>query len=341
MLGLRNISVDCISSSLLIKILNKHNKPFLSLASTLMVSLQNNSSLQSDDDTIHIIDITNGSFPEPIPNHIESGDTIEFRTNKKDEYDIYQVYKDGDDYYRIINGLNLLNIKNNTPSNHRRILLSFILNQSDMELYFCIIASSQRETILTSHQYPRENCEKNCLKLHKSEIKFSLNDNKESQKVILHKGDTIEIDWTSKRGIGYRIEENKYCPISGGLYKIEQTSEIATNRAASKGKFLKTFDEFGTSFLFRLTETNQVHDIFVCIIKEKYRIKRIEITDTDIQPNIITIEQNDSIIFEWNTKEKQSIVQIEPFILDEVKQQSIEVCISEKMSKKRIRFFFV
>jgi hypothetical protein len=301
-----------------------------------MVSLQNNSSLQSDDDTdtIHIFDITNGSFPEQIPDHIQTGDTIEFKNNTKDEYDIFQVYKDGDDYYQITNGLKLLNIKNNTSQKNRRTVLSFNFNQSNMELYFCIIPSSQRETILTSRKCPNEYCEKNCLVLHKSEIKFSLTDNKESQKVILHKGDIIELEWTSKRGTGYRIEEKKYCPISGGLYTIEQISETATNRAVSKGNFRKIFNEFGTSFLFRITETNQIHDIFVCIIKEKYQIKHIEITDMDIQPNIITVEQNDSIVFEWNTKQEQTIVQIEPFILDDVKQQSIEVGILKKKMNK-------
>ena len=305
-----------------------------------MVSLQNNSSPQSDDDTetIYILDITNGSFPEQIPDHIQTGDTIEFKNNKKDEYDIFQVYKDGDDYYQITNGFKLLNIKTNTLQKNRRIVLSFNLNQSNMELYFCIIPSSQREAILTSRKCPNEYCEKNCLILHKSEIKFSLTDNKESQKVILHKGDTIELEWTSKRGTGYRIEEKKYCPISGGLYTIEQISETATTHAISKGKYFKTFNEFGTSFLFRITETNHIHDIFVCIIKEKYQIKYIEITDMDIQPNIITIEQNDSIVFEWNTKQEQTIVQIEPFILDDVKQQSIEVGIAKKKMNKN-KFF--
>ncbi len=64
-----------------------------------MASLQNNklnNSLQSDDNTdiIHILDITNGSFPERILDHIKSSDTIEFKTDSKDEYDILQVYKD-------------------------------------------------------------------------------------------------------------------------------------------------------------------------------------------------------------------------------------------------------
>ncbi|CAF3224711.1 unnamed protein product [Rotaria sp. Silwood2] len=296
-----------------------------------MASLENhkpNDSLQSDDDdedVIHVIDISNGSFPEQMPNRIESGDTIEFKTNQTDEYDIFQVYKDGVDYYRINNGFELYNIKNSTTKNNRRILLSLSLHRSKIELYFCIIPSSQSGVVLKLRKYSNENCEKNCIIVHKSEIKFSLSDNKESQKLILHKGDTIELDWTSKRGNGYRIEEKKYCPISGGLYKVEQTSEITTNRALSKGNFTKIFNEFGTSFLFRLTETNQIHDIIVCIIKDNYHIKHIEITDTNIQSNLISIEQNDSIIFEWNTTQKETIVQIEPFIFDQINQQSIEV----------------
>ncbi|CAF1568695.1 unnamed protein product, partial [Rotaria sordida] len=161
-----------------------------------------NDSLQSDDDDddeniIYVIDISNGSFPEQMPNRIESGDTIEFKTNQTDEYDIFQVYKDEDNYYRVNNGFELLNIKNNTTKNNRRILLSLNLHQSKIELYFCIIPSSQREIILKSRKCLNENCEKNCLIIHKNEIKFSLSDNKESQKLILHKGDTIKLDWIS------------------------------------------------------------------------------------------------------------------------------------------------
>ncbi|CAF3616975.1 unnamed protein product [Adineta steineri] len=296
-----------------------------------MASLQNNelnNHLQSDDDdadVIHIIDIRNGTFPEHISGRIESNDTIEFKVNSDDDYDIFQVYKDNTDYYRIDNGIELFNINNNTSEKKRRIVLSFSFHCTTMELYFCIIPSLQHETYFKSRQCPKENCEKNYLVIYRNEMKFSFNDNKESQKIILHKNDTIELEWISKRGNSYRIEENRYCPISGGLYKIEQPSDIITNHAVSQGKFQKTFNEYGTSFLFRLTETNQIHDIMVCIIKDKYQIKHIEITDINIQPNIISIEQNDSIIFEWNTKEKQTLIQIDPYLIDKNTQQSIEL----------------
>ncbi|CAF4150134.1 unnamed protein product, partial [Adineta steineri] len=231
-----------------------------------MASLQNNelnNHLQSDDDdadVIHIIDIRNGTFPEHISGRIESNDTIEFKVNSDDDYDIFQVYKDNTDYYRIDNGIELFNINNNTSEKKRRIVLSFSFHCTTMELYFCIIPSLQHETYLKSRQCSNENCEKNYFVIHRNEMKFSFNDNKESQKIILHKNDTIELEWISKRGNGYRIEENRYCPISGGLYKIEQPSDIITNHAVSQGKFQKTFNEYGTSFLFRLTETNQIHD---------------------------------------------------------------------------------
>jgi hypothetical protein len=306
-----------------------------------MASLQGhmpNTTIHNDEQTkmTHVIDITDGSFSKQMPPRIECDDLVVFKNDGQDEYDIFQVYKDGNDYYRIDNGYELLNIKSSTPVNDRRILLSIALNQAEIEFYFCVIQSSQRETISANRKCPKLNCEPNCLKIQKSEIKFSLTDDKESQKVYLHQGDTIEIDWSSKSGTAYRIEERKYCPISGGLYVVEHTSDKTPNRALAKGKFSQTFSELGMSFLFRLTSTNQVHDITVCIINETYKIKHIEITDNNIQPNIIWIEQTDWIAFEWNTKRKQTIVQIEPYTMDENRQQSVEVCVFRR--KLQINF---
>ncbi|CAF4237631.1 unnamed protein product [Rotaria socialis] len=287
-----------------------------------------NDSIQSDDDDAdmtYVIDITNGSFPEQMPDRIDSGDTVEFKTDKTDEYDIFQVYKDENDYYRIHNGFELYNINNTTRKRNRRISLSLALHQPKIELYFCIILSSKRQVVFKSRKCSVENCEKNCLIVHKSDIKFTLSDEKESQKLILHKGDTIELEWSSKRGNGYRIEEKKYCPISGGLYTVEQPSELTISRPQPKGCFRKTFTEFGTSFLFRLTDTNRIHDIIACIVKSKFKVSYIDITNDNIQPNIISIEQHDSIIFQWNTTEKQSVQQIQPFTVDQTNQTSIEM----------------
>ena len=291
--------------------------------------------MDDDPSTIHSINITSGTFPEKLADRIECGDTIEFENDQTDELDIFQVYQDGNDYYRVYGGLELFNVRKNTSVKKRRILLSFHLHEKEMELHFCVIPSNQRQTFLKSRRCPVENCEKNRLILHKNELKISLTDEKESQKLVVYHGDTIEFEWTSKRGGGYRIEEKKYCPISGGLYKVEQSSEISTsNRVTSKGNFRKTFNEFGTSFFFRLTETNQIQDIIVCVIKEKYRIEYIQITDTHIQPNVTRIEQNDVVVFEWNTNEQQTIGQIEPFTIDQVQQQSIEVCCLRRRMKE-------
>ncbi|CAF0883109.1 unnamed protein product [Adineta steineri] len=293
-----------------------------------MASLQGHAPdnhMQADDDTklVHIIDINDGFISDKKPERIECDDIVEFKIDGKDEYDIIQVYKDGNDYYRVDNGFKLTNIKNRTLKKNRQISFSYDLNQPELELYFCIILSSERETIAKTRKLPKNNCEKNCLKLYQSEIKFTLNDTTESQKVYLHKGDTVEVEWATKEN--YRIEERKFCPVSGGLYTVAQTPNNISNRFSKKGTFKKTFTDFGMSFLFRLTDKNKIHDVIVCIINESYEMKLIEIADNNIQPNIIWIEQNDWIVFDWNTKTKQSVTQIEPFTIDQQKQQSIEL----------------
>ncbi|CAF1395009.1 unnamed protein product [Rotaria sordida] len=267
---------------------------------------------------IHMIDVINRRSTK-IPTYIVGEDLIEFRIHEKGEYDIFQVYKNGDEYCPIDNGYKLFNITTRTPKTDRRMLLSLDLNQnqSKLDIYFCVIPSSQRETVLKTGVCPPENCEDNHFKIRKRIEKIFLTDGEKNQKVYLYKGDTIELKWSSEHGIAYYIEEKKYCPISGGLYTLERTSI----RASSKGTYSKTFDEYGMSFLFRITDTNQIHDIIVCVINEKYKIKYIEITD-NIPPNIVWIEQHDWVIFEWNTTCKQTIVQIEPFPTDENQQQS-------------------
>ena len=275
---------------------------------------------------IHNFNIENGSFPKVIEESIEGDDVVQFNVNENDAYDIFQVYKNGDNYYRVDNGYQLLNINRNTPMKDRRILLSFAPNKSDIKLYFCIIQSSRRREIIpeTMQQCPKNNCENNYLLVQKPQIKFDLNDERCNQKVYLCPGDAIEIEWKAQTGVGYRIEEKKYCPVSGGLYTVSDSPLV---HHLSSGKFSKTFDEFGTSFLFRITDKNQLHDITTCIVNDTYKIKRIEITDDSINPIAIWIEQNDWIAFHWNTKCKQTIVEIEPFTVCQLDKKSIEVCI--------------
>ncbi|CAF4832449.1 unnamed protein product [Rotaria sp. Silwood1] len=295
---------------------------------TLMASLQGqmpNDNVQDAENVMtHFLDVENGLLPEEMPQRIECNDIVEFTIKENTEYDIFEVYKDGNDYYRVINGYELLNIKNHTPQNKRRLLFPFALNQPHSELYFCIMPSSQRQTLSETLKCPKQNCEKNRLIVNKPEIKFTLTDEKENQKVYLCKGDTVDIEWITS-GPGYRMEEKKYCPVSGGLYTVSQTSDNVSHRVSSKGKFSKTFTDFGMSFLFRLTDTNQIHDITVCIVNKTYKMKHIEIKDDKIQPNIIWLDENDWIRFSWNGRHKQTVVQIEPFTISENKQQSIEL----------------
>jgi hypothetical protein len=293
---------------------------------------------------IHIIYTGNRLFTCKTPSdleggdikcgEIECGDIIEFEIDGKYEYDVFQVYKDGDDYYRIDSGYELINIKSRTPKNDRRMLLSLALdeNQSEIDLYLCVILSSDREKLSKTRRlqqvnfgeniYPVKCYTINRLTIKKRENKIFLQDEEKNEKVYLNKGDTIKVEWLQDNN-DYRIEEKKYCPISGGLYTVEQTS----NTSSSKREYKKTFNEFGISFLFRLNDKNQIHDITVCVINDTYKIKYIQINDNNIQPNIIRIEQNDWIIFQWNTVREQTIVQIEPFHIDQNEQQSIEVCI--------------
>ena len=306
-----------------------------------MASLQGhmpNHNIQGDEETkmIHVINLDEGEFRDELPPRIECDDVIEFRIIDKESYDIYQVYKDGNDYYRVDNGYELKDIKTRTAENDRRLLLSLALNQENIEIYFCIIPSKERNTILSTRKCPKKYCEKNRLTIQKCEIKFVLTDEKDSHKVYIHKGDTVEIEWTSKTGAAYRIVEKRYCPVSGGLYNVEHKGENPSTRPSARGKYSKTFNDFGMSFLFRLTDTNQIHDVIVCIVNDTYKVKHVEVKENNIEPNIIWIEQSDWIVFEWNTKRKQTVVQIDPFSIDDNEQKAMESCVQFREKHKSI-----
>lgn len=305
----------------------------LYLAVPIMASLQGSLPHNENPDherarIIHHINIDDDLCLVPTGDLIESTDIVQFETKSGKAIDIFEVYKDGDDFFPVVNGYELRNVKNNTPAAERRLLFPFALTDSDIDLYFCIIQSSERQAVTKARKCPRQSCETNVLKIHKPEIKISLGDATESQKVFLHKGETIEIDWLTTQSVGYRIEEKKYCPVSGGLYATQQSSEYISTRISSKGTFSKTFNDFGMTFLCRINDKNNIHDITACIVDESFAIKLIEITDDKILPNIIWLEQNDWIRFSWNGKHKQTFVQIESFAVSEKKQQSIEVCAS-------------
>ena len=282
---------------------------------------------------IYRVSLTNGQFPRMPTERIESDTIVEFQVDGKHELDIVQVYKDGNDFCPVTNGYELYNIKKSTPENERRIFLSLALQEQNMDLYFCVIPSAERKSALKDGKYPKDHCEDNCLKIKKCEVKLTLTDERESQKIYLNRGDTLEIIWTGSSRTTYRIEEKKFCPVSGGLYTIEPDDEKSSTRFLAKGKFTRTFDEYCTTFLFRLTDKNEVQDITVCIVNDTYKVKHVKITDNTIEPNLIWIDQGDSIAFEWNTKRKQTIVQIEPFSIDQQKRQSIEVCSRNKKNR--------
>ncbi|CAF1154189.1 unnamed protein product [Adineta ricciae] len=284
---------------------------------TIMTSFQTENNKPNKNN--RVLHVTTRRFIELEP--VRCGDILELTSLSVRKYDIFQVYKDGDDYYQVDHGYELFNINMCTPLNERLMRLSLDLTVPEIDFYFCVILSSRRERIVRERKCPAEYCRLNRLTIRKCEEKIALTDLDSNQKVYLNKGDTIELDWSSSQHHTYRIEERKYCPQTGRLYTVGQPSQ----RPSAGGKYRKTFNELGSSFLFRYTNTNQLRDIIAVIVDNTYKIKHVQITDDEIQPQLINIEENDWIMFDWSTTASQSIVQIEPFRIDECTQQSIEL----------------
>lgn len=326
------------------------------LVNPLMTSLRHllhkeNSSTVQTNGRLHSIDI-NVRPPTKI-DRTQCGTLVEFIVNGKDSYDIFQVYKDGDTYRRIDTGLELLNINGRTPKNDRSIPMSFTLDEdeSEMDLYFCVIPSSKRESVWSASSCPKIYCEKNRVTIEKRIKRFSLTDKNQDQVVYLHQGDTIELTWPSKYGHDYHIEEKKHCVKSGGLYTPKQTChehgivhgteegsycpicrsvwirEKSCDVQSPEGTYTKEFTEFGTSYLCRFANRHRLHDITACIVNGKHHIRHIKITDRTVPRELILIEQNDWVLFEWNIKGKLNIVQMESFHVYQNQQKPIKVCI--------------
>ena len=285
-----------------------------------MTSFQTENNKQNKNN--RVLHVTTRRFIELEP--VRCGDILELTSLSVRKYDIFQVYKDGDDYYQVDHGYELFNINMCTPLNERLMRLSLDLTVPEIDFYFCVILSSRRERIVRERKCPAEYCRLNRLTIRKCEEKIALTDLDSNQKVYLHKGDAIELDWSSSQHHTYRIEERKYCPQTGQLYTVGQPPQ----RPSAGGKYRKTFNELGSFFLFRYTNTNQLRDIIAVIVDNTYKIKHVQISDDEIQPQLIHIEENDWIMFDWSTTASQNIVQIEPFRIDECTQQPIEVCIS-------------
>ena len=302
------------------------------MASLQGASLNRHVQREEETRTIHLVKLENAQFPANMPEPIESDDSIEFTTNDSKPVDIIQVYLDDKDFYLAHKGFQLRNLTNRTPQADRQFNLSFALTKPSVDLFFCVIPSSENENPPKGNKYPREKCERNRVVIQKPEFKVELTDEPQNQKMYLHKGDTVEITWSSSQGISYRIEERHYCPVSGGLYPVH--NDNAQREPAPKGKFKNTFLEYDMTFFVRLTAKNQVYDLTTCLVHDRYSVIPIRITDQSIEPNLIWIEQTDYIEFEWNTKQKQSIVEIDPSQVDPKTRNSIEVCIAHE------RFFY-
>lgn len=321
-----------------------------------MTWLQNYVKNDEENKRIHVIGITK-SPPTKIMQSTNFYTLVQFEVFGCGKYDIFQVYKTGDEYYRISGGLELLNISRHTPINHRCIPFSLALDEGEAEadFYFCVIPSSLRETVLKQRTCPRAYCEENRFTIMRTK-RILLTDQTEFRKVYLRKGDKIELEWSSEQGAVYHIEEKKYCPKSGGVYTYKKSfeehntvyyiegkkyctkcgslccDEKIYDNELSATKYTKEFDEMGMSFLFRFTDKNQIHDITACVVNRNHAIRHIRINDDNIPRDIITIEQNDWVLFEWDFKSKPNVAKVESFYDHESKKYSIEVCIlSEKI----------
>lgn len=309
-----------------------------------MASLQGallNHHVQREEETrtIHLVELENGRFSENMPELIESDDSIEFQANDGTPVDIIQVYQDDKDFYRAHNGFALRQLTNRTPQANRRFNLSFALNKPTVDLFFYVIPSSENENPPKGNKYPRDKCQPNRIVIKKPEFIVELTDQPQNQKMYLHKGDTVEISWSSSKGASYRIEERHYCPVSGGFYPVHNPN--IQREHAPKGKLNNTFLDYGMSFFVRLTSKNEIYDLTTCVVHDRYSVSPIKITDQLIEPNLIWIEQTDYIEFEWTTKRKQSIVEIDSCQVDPKTGKSLEVCIAdERFFDRDVSFSF-
>ncbi|CAF0736434.1 unnamed protein product [Didymodactylos carnosus] len=266
------------------------------------------------------IDISDGKFQQPIT--VETGDSVEFVVNADaKQYDVIQVYRDRSDFYRVPNGIELRNISKDQTG---PVSLSFDLTNDEKgrEIYFYIGLSADNTKTDPRQKYLQNTCENNKINIKPVDAKFSYLDTEDNRKVYLRKNDILEIDWIKAKG-AYRIEEKKYCPVSGGLYTISDTSS-QTQKTAQRATFKKQIDQLGISYFIRVDEHKAVKDILVCIVENSYRYKYVRLTDDNNELKPIVIDQDDWIIWEWDTKKKQSIKQIDPYKLDD-KNQHIEL----------------
>lgn len=299
---------------------------FLHLESITAGSMPDKSSRKdlTDDQNKQIIHITNESDREE--QIIECGEICEFHADQPGEYDLFQVRKDGDDYYEIVDGLRLHKISKNTPKINRTLEFPIILDENNVgtEFYFCVMRSCQRADLIENSKCLKENglLPKRFI-IKESVTRVNLTDKPINQKFSLRINDVIEISIESKHGIKYHIDERKYCVKSAALYNSPDEQCKVTS---SDVIYRKKFRDYGTIFLFRLTERNEIHDITVCIVNGKNSIRHLKIEKSNQSPDTIHIYQDDRIFFEWNINIRQLISKSIPIDIDDSSVKYIEVC---------------
>lgn len=272
-----------------------------------------------------IIQIYDGRFTGNLRKLIETDDIVEFQTIDESSYDVIQVYQDGNDFYEVPNGFHFYGLHKRTDTTKSRFVLSLKFEENETSILFCVMKSTANEKSTKQRKFPKSQCEQNLLIIQKPEFSFDLTDEKINQKVYLHQSDQIKLKWSSDEGIAYRIEERRYCPVSGGFYTVDEEKNETSRRGKIKGQFTRRFEDLGTSFLCRLTDKNELHDVTICVVTGAYQIKRIEFEENAIKPYSIEIEQGHSIEFVWSTKRKLTFYQIDSFHTDPKTRKSIKV----------------
>lgn len=275
-----------------------------------------------DDRTIHVLSIRDGRWVDELPVRLESGDVIELKIVDTHLYDFLQVHFDGENYRRLKGGTHLTDLQANSPVASRRLALSIAIRDESIDLHFALFPSNQRDAVLHSPTIPRQLCDAHRFTIFSSVVKVSFTDARESQKITLHRGERLQLEWNSKKGVPYRIEEKRFCPVSAGLYTVHRS---APPSASITGQWSETFDELGTTYLFRLTESNQIQDILVCLVKKRFALHLLRIDDRTIDPPRLDIEQHDSVLFHWHTHDKLTFTPVEPFRRDRQSNQPIPV----------------
>jgi hypothetical protein len=274
----------------------------------------------ADTNQVHTIKIIDGTFIQDDEYPVESNDTLAFENQDGDTFDIIQVFPNGQHYFEAVKGFKLYHISKTTPLQKRCIKLSLELQEPTFELHFGLVKSSIDVSHFERHKVVT-------VLVHRHKAKLTLEDQRDNQKVLLHEGDCIEITWASKRSASYYIQMKEFCPASNTMYSAASLAESTDCQPATQGKFTMQCNNLGMFFFIRYDEHDQIHDVIVCLVTERYCIKSVCIKHDWNEPNLIMIRKGDIVQFSWDGHHKQRFVQIDPFAIDPIRRSSIEVAI--------------